>query len=156
MAYNKYGNRKVKICGITFDSKAEGERFLELKSREKHGEIENLRLQVPFELIPTQREPDSIGVRGGIKKGKVIHKAITYVADFVYTEDGEEIVEDCKGMRTEVYKIKRKLFYYRYGKNIVETSEKRKDERIKKKAEREKIKQQALDRWTKAGSKRGI
>ena len=149
--YNKYNNTKVRIDGILFDSKAEGERYLELKSRLQAKEIENLRLQVSYELIPVQREPDVIGPRGGVTPGKVIHRPITYVADFVYYEDGEEIVEDCKGVRTEVYKIKRKLFYYKYKKDIVETSDKRKQEREKRKIKREQMKAEALSQWEQRG-----
>ena len=146
MAYNKYKNQKVQVCGIKFDSKAEARRYLELKAREQSGEISNLRLQVPFELIPTQREPDTIGPRGGVKKGKVVHSAIKYVADFVYIENGEEIVEDCKGVRTQVYNMKKKLFYYRYKKNIVETSEKKKQEKERQKQRLEKLKADGLRR----------
>ena len=149
--YNKYNNQKVRVQGILFDSKAESERYLELKSMEQKGEISDLRLQVTYELIPVQREPGEVGPRGGIKPGKVIHRPITYVADFVYIDDGEEIVEDCKGVKTEVYKIKKKLFRYRYGKDIIETSEKRKKERERKRQRREQMKKDALERWTGGG-----
>lgn len=147
MKYNKYKNRKTKVGGILFDSKAEADRYLELKAMEQSGDISDLRLQIAYELIPVQKESDKVGPRGGVIPGKVIHRPITYVADFVYMENGEEIVEDCKGVRTEVYKIKRKLFRYRYGKDIVETSEKRKLERKAMQERRERLKQEAIAKW---------
>lgn len=146
MAYNKYNNKKTVVDGIKFDSKAESQRYLELKAREQKGLIQNLRLQESFVLIPSQREPDTVSSSGKKEKGKVIHRAITYVADFVYIEDGEEVVEDCKGFRTSVYEIKRKLFYYRYGKNIIETSEKVKMEREKDREMWKKLREDAKTR----------
>lgn len=72
-------------------------------------------------MIPTQREPDTVGVRGGIKRGRCIEKACVYYADFVYIDkDGNKVVEDAKGVRTEAYKIKKKLMLYRHGIKIVE------------------------------------
>ena len=90
---------------------------------ERTGEIKDLKRQVKFELIPAQREPDTIGKRGGIHKGKVIENAVNYVADFVYTDccSGVQVVEDAKGMRTKDYIIKRKLMLYRHGIKILET-----------------------------------
>jgi hypothetical protein len=82
---------------------------------QRNGQISELRTQVPFELIPTQREPDTVGSRGGIKKGKCIEKACFYYADFVYKDkDGNLVVEDAKSpaTRTEAYKIKKKLMLY--------------------------------------------
>lgn len=109
---NKYNNKKVIVDGISFDSRREAKRYRELKLLERAGQIQNLELQKEFELIPTQREADTVGVRGGIKKGKVIEHAVKYKADFVYTENGETVVEDTKGMRTKDYIIKRKLMLY--------------------------------------------
>lgn len=108
----KYNNKKVIVDGITFDSKKEARRYRELKLLEGAGQIQNLELQKEFELIPTQREADTVGVRGGVKRGKVIEHAVKYKADFVYTENGETVVEDTKGMRTKDYIIKRKLMLY--------------------------------------------
>lgn len=108
----KYGNKKVIVDGITFDSKKEAKRYTELKLLERAGQIQNLELQKEFELIPTQREADTVGIRGGIKKGKVIEHSVKYKADFVYTENGKTVVEDTKGMRTKDYIIKRKLMLY--------------------------------------------
>lgn len=108
----KYGNEKVELSGQTFDSKREGRRYLELQMMLRGGLISDLRLQVPFELIPAQRDPQT---------GKTIERAVNYVADFVYRDDqGQLIVEDAKGFRTDVYKIKRKLMLWRHGIRIRE------------------------------------
>lgn len=106
---------------MTFDSRKEFNRWRELQILEAAGRIENLRRQVPFELIPEQRELDVLGPRGGRKPGKLIERSCKYIADFVYRQDGKTIVEDCKGMRTPEYKIKRKLMLWRYGIRILET-----------------------------------
>ena len=84
------------------------------------GEIANLRRQVKFVLIPTQREPSKIGTRGGVKKGKLLERECAYIADFVYTENGKIVVEDTKGLRTKDYIIKRKLMVRVYGIRIRE------------------------------------
>ena len=102
----KYGN--LKING--FDSRKESDRYTELKLLEKAGVISDLRTQVVFELIPRQ-----------IYKGKFAEHPVRYVADFVYTEDGETVVEDVKGMKTDVYRIKKKLMLYMHGIRIRET-----------------------------------
>lgn len=93
---------------------------------ESAGEIKGLMGHVPFLLIPEQREADTIGKRGGIHKGKVIERACIYISDFVYEEkdaDGNwtKVVEDCKGMRTPDYIIKRKLMLHLKGIRIRET-----------------------------------
>lgn len=114
----KYRNEKVECDGYIFDSKWERDRYCQLKLLEKAKKISNLELQKSFELIPTQREPDKVGKRGGIVKGKVIENSVKYVADFVYTdENGKLVVEDCKSKitKTPVYKIKKKLMLQRYG-----------------------------------------
>ena len=97
----KYHSKKLEVEGIRFDSKKEYERYCELRLLEKAGEIQNLQRQVKYTLIPEQREPDTIGPRGGVKKGKLIERECSYLADFVYTENGEEVVEDVKGFRTK-------------------------------------------------------
>lgn len=115
----KYGNRKVEVNGITFDSVKEANRYRELLLLERAGTIQNLELQKKFVLIPTQREPDKYGHIG---KGKVIERECAYIADFVYidTETGRIIVEDTKGFRTKDYIIKRKLMLSEYGIRITE------------------------------------
>ena len=106
---NKYGSRKVTRDGMTFDSQKEYRRFCELRLLERAGKVTDLQRQVKFELIPSQR----IG-------GKVVEKACTYVADFVYTENGRKVVEDTKGFKTKDYIIKRKLMLWVHGIKIKE------------------------------------
>lgn len=116
------GNKKVTINGKTFDSIKEAQRYSELRFLEIAGEIRDLKTQVEFELIPAQFEPDTIGKRGGIRKGKCIERACKYIADFAYyTKDGEYVVEDSKGYREEDYRIKRKLMLYLLKIRIKET-----------------------------------
>ena len=124
----KYGNKKIHDLksGQVFDSKKEYKRFCELSLLERAGEITNLQRQVPFLLIPEQRGPSvekyQKGPRKGqLKPGPVLERKVSYVADFVYEENGETIVEDAKGMRTKEFIIKRKLMLYRYGIRIKET-----------------------------------
>lgn len=95
---NKYGNEKRQFNGITFDSVAEMNRYIVLSDMEKKGEITNLRMQVPFELLP------------GFTINGHKQRAIKYVADFVYMDpDGIQHVEDVTGIETKEYIIKRKL-----------------------------------------------
>ena len=119
---NKYQNHKVTVDGITFDSKREASRWLELKILEKAGKISNLQRQKKFVLIPAQYEPDIIGPRGGKKKGRLLEREVAYIADFVYCDEetGDLIVEDTKGVRTPEYIIKRKMLLYFYGIRIRE------------------------------------
>lgn len=122
--YNKYKNHKATANGITFDSKKEARRYTELLLLQQGGFISDLQRQVKFVLIPAQREPDTIGTRGGVKKGKVIEKECSYYADFVYMQDGERIVEDVKGYKGSgaysVFVIKRKLMLSVYNIKIKE------------------------------------
>lgn len=99
---NKYRNRKIVIDNIKFDSVLEANRYRELKLLQRAKEISNLRLQVPFLL------------QESFKKNGKTHRKIEYIADFVYEENGQIIVEDTKGMKTETFKIKQKLFEYKY------------------------------------------
>ena len=124
---SKYGAKKQTITNsdgtvITFDSKKEMRRFVELRYMEQAGLISDLKRQVKFVLIPAQREPDTQGKRGGTIKGKLIERECAYIADFVYIDShtGEQIVEDTKGVRTPEYIIKRKMLLYFYGIRIQE------------------------------------
>lgn len=119
---NKYHSKKVEINGIVFDSIKEAKRWAKLSLLETAGAISDLKRQVKFVLIPTQREPDTVGARGGIKKGKVIEKECAYIADFVYKDLNlnETVVEDTKGFRTKDYIIKRKLMLYIHNIKIKE------------------------------------
>ena len=122
---NKYKNQKATYNGITFDSTKECNRYKELLLLEKAGAIQGLQVQVKFELIPTLREePIEIYTRGAkkgeFKPGKVIEQACYYIADFVYTEGKNKVVEDTKGIKTKEYIIKRKLMLWVHGIRIRE------------------------------------
>lgn len=120
MARNKYRSRKTTVDGIEFDSEKEANRYRELVLLEKAGLIQNLQRQVKFVLIPAQYEPDTIGKRGGVKRGKLIERECCYVADFSYTDNGKQVVEDTKGFKTKDYIIKRKLMLWVHGIRIKE------------------------------------
>ena len=100
----KYKSKKIILDNIKFDSKKEGNRYEELKILEEAGLIKELELQKVFELQPSFK-----------KNGKTYRK-ITYKADFYYYDNHLQryVVEDVKGFKTEVYKIKKKLFEYVY------------------------------------------
>lgn len=106
---SKYRSHKIEVDGVRFDSKAEAARWHELKLMEKAGLISDLQLQVPFELIPARRKLN----------GKIEHSC-TYIADFVYFENGIRTVEDVKGMPTKEYIVKRKLMFFIHGIEIRE------------------------------------
>ena len=108
-----------------FDSKKERRRYEELKLMERAGVIHGLKTQVEFELLPTIREPDTIGPKGGVKKGKVIELAAKYTADFTYyDQDGNYIVEDVKSEATRKekdYVLRRKMMLALKGIRVRET-----------------------------------
>jgi hypothetical protein len=102
---NKYGNKRVVVDGIRFDSKREAARWQELKLLERAGEIKGLERQVEYELIPKQPG----------------ERAVKYIADFRYIDhDGKTVVEDTKGVKTPVYILKRKLLLWVHGIRVVE------------------------------------
>ena len=99
----KYGNRKSERDGIKFDSGKEAKRYRDLKLLAAAGEIRDLQLQVPFELT----------VNG--------QKICKYVADFTYRDaKGERVVEDAKGFKTPIYRLKKKLVKACHGVEIKE------------------------------------
>ena len=121
---SKYHNEQTKIDGIVFDSKKEANRYRELKLLEKAGEISDLKRQVKYELIPAQYDTKDEWVSPTRVRQRVVcvEKAVTYYADFVYKDKmtGETMVEDAKGVRTEVYKIKKKLMLWVHGIKVRE------------------------------------
>lgn len=125
---NKYGNRKITQGGETFDSTKEYRRYTELLLLERAGAIQDLRRQVPFELIPAQYEDVYTGefYQRGEHKGEpkmkrgCVEKAVVYYADFVYLQDGVTVVEDTKGFKTADYILKRKLMLHVHGIRIKE------------------------------------
>ena len=113
----KYGNRKVTVDGIEFDSVKEGKRYSALMLMQRCGVISNLELQKKFTLIPAQRDDN----------GKVIERAVKYKADFTYiNSDGKIVVEDVKGYRDPSsagyakFVLKRKMMLYFHGIRVIE------------------------------------
>ena len=106
---SKYHAKKTTIDGIEFDSAKEAKRYAKLRDMAEAGKIQHLRLQVPFELVPSF-ECD------GVK-----YREMKYVADFVYVRDGKVVVEDCKGVKTREYLMKKKLMAYINHVNIEES-----------------------------------
>ena len=100
----KYHAVKTVIDGIRFDSKAEAARYNTLKLLERNGDISGLVIHPAFPLEVM-----------GQKIGK-------YIADFEYYENGKSVVEDVKGVKTPVYRLKKKLVKALYGIDILETS----------------------------------
>jgi hypothetical protein len=100
---SKYGAKRTEVDGIVFASKREATRYQDLKVMERHGLISGLTLQPKYDLIVE-----------GIK-------ICRYVADFGFIENGAVIIEDCKGFRTPIYRVKRKLMKAIYGITIRET-----------------------------------
>lgn len=100
---SKYNNIRTVVDGIKFDSKKEAEYYCQLKLLKRAGDIKDFGLQQRYELQPT------------FKKNGTTHRSITYVADFVVVNnDGTTDVIDVKGVETQVFKIKQKLFEYKY------------------------------------------
>lgn len=106
---SKYHNKKIEIDGEKFDSKHEYNRWVELKYMERAGLIYGLQRQVRFTVVPDI-----------YKDGKVVQRMASYIADFVYQRGGETIVEDAKGVKTDVYKLKKKLMRWEHGIEIKE------------------------------------
>ena len=100
----KYRNKKTIIDGITFDSKLEAKRYIQLKTLENANKIKNLELQPKFELQPS------------FKKNGKTYRNIVYKADFKYFDNelGKLVVEDTKGFKTKDYMLKKKMFEYKY------------------------------------------
>jgi hypothetical protein len=99
---SKYNAKKTIVNGITFDSGAEAARYQELRILEMTGQISGLKLQPQYELQPKFKHD-----------GKTV-QAIYYVGDFEYWENGQLVVDDCKGVLTPVFQLKSKLFRYKY------------------------------------------
>lgn len=122
---NKYHAKKKTVDGITFDSTSEANYYEKYRDMEKAGEIQNLRLQVPYELIPAIWEEYDEVVH--LKtKDKVVHRrklkqrAVTYIADFVFDQDGQTKVIDVKGRKTKEYILKKKMMLALKGIEITE------------------------------------
>lgn len=99
---SKYRNKKVQVDMYVFDSIRESQRYKELKILERAGEISKLKLQPRFLL------------QDSFKKNGKTYRKIEYIADFMYCQGDKTVVEDVKGMQTDVFKLKHKLFEKRY------------------------------------------
>jgi len=110
VSYSKFKAKKTSVNGMTFDSKAEARRYGDLYLMEKSGHIKDLRLQVPYILAPRVKFEGSPSAKPALK----------YVADFSYIEadTGRAIVEDCKGVLTEGFQIKRHLMLSVHGIDV--------------------------------------
>lgn len=113
--------------GEVFDSRKEMYRYMDLRFLLRAGAISDLQRQVVYELIPAQREKSTEVYKKGPRKGqpkegKIIEKAVTYAADFVYVDNstGKTVVEDVKGVRTKEYILKRKMMLFLKGIRIKE------------------------------------
>ncbi len=104
----KYHNKKCIYKNIKFDSLKERNHYIVLEHLEKTNQIKDLKRQVKFELQPSFK-----------LNGKTI-RAINYIADFTYLKDEVLVVVDTKGFRTKDYLLKKKMFQYKYGMDIVE------------------------------------
>ncbi len=106
----KYHNEPGEYGGIWFQSKKEGERYLELKEMERIGLISDLQMQPKFILQENFKH-----------KGTTI-RAIKYKADFQYKRSGKVIIEDVKGTRTKVFELKKKMLLFNNPEiNFIET-----------------------------------
>ena len=109
---SKYHNKKVK----GFDSAKEWRRNQELETLQRAGEISELNRQVPFTLMPSYTISDET-----TKQGFRTIREIRYIADFTYRlKNGKRIIEDVKGMQTDVFKIKRKLLERKIALGVIE------------------------------------
>ena len=126
MIRRKYGNKTVEIDGHKFDSRKEAEYYLYLRQLEKDGVIRDLRMQVPFEIVPAIHETQTIHLKTKDKTvEKCIQPAVHYLADFVYTvvDTGKEEVVDVKSEATrkdKVYILKKKMMRAFNGIVIIE------------------------------------
>lgn len=111
----KYRNTPVEVFGIKFDSRKEANYYLLLREQQDKGKISDLRMQVPFELIPAvyKEEVKHLKTKDKIER-RCIQRATHYLADFVYkdNETGKEVVVDVKSPITRQnaeYRLKKKM-----------------------------------------------
>ena len=119
---SKYNNKTVVYNGIKFVSKKEGQRYLFLKKAEEDGEISELKTQVKFELIPPIKEEYIEHLKTKDKtRVRTLQLAINYISDFTYIKDGLMVIEDVKASPKVIpsdFKLKEKMFFWRYGNRI--------------------------------------
>lgn len=116
MAYNKFFAKKVIVDGMKFDSVAEARRWRTLTWLQRGGVIKDLQRQVKYIVIPAQYDSNH----------KMVESSMSYIADFVYCEDGKLVVEDVKGYKKgpayQLFVAKRKLMLERYGIRVREVN----------------------------------
>ena len=122
---SKYGNRTfVDQQGNRWDSKKEYYRYVELRKAEADGRIQGLQRQVVFTLLSAVTEEQTVQLKTKTKTvTKTVQHPVTYRADFVYTKDGQQVVEDVKGSTrtlTQEYQIKKKFMRGLFGIKIKE------------------------------------
>lgn len=121
---SKYGNKKTDVDGIKFDSIKEARYYIYLRSLAESGKIKGLRLQVPFELLPDIFEEVTIRTKTKEKTGmKRVQAAVRYFADFVFIQDGKEVIVDVKSAATrkkDAYVLKKKMMRALLGIKIEE------------------------------------
>lgn len=119
---SKYGNKKAKHDGMVFDSRRERNRYIILSALQRAGEISDLRMQVTYELLPAIYEMEEKQLKTKVKMvQRCAQRAVHYIADFVYKDkEGNEVVEDTKGMRTKEYLLKKKMMRALLGIQIKE------------------------------------
>lgn len=110
MGYSKFGNVKTTVDEITFDSRMESKFYEYAKQLKALGKIKDFKMQVRYEIFPAFK-----------KNGKAWRK-VDYVADFVIEHfDGTVEVIDVKGVETDVFKIKQKMFEYKFPELVLQT-----------------------------------
>ena len=121
---SKYGNRITYVDGIKFDSRKEAQYYIYLRELERKGQITDLRLQVKFEIIPAVYEDAVIHLKTKDKTvRKLAQSATHYIADFVFVQDGKEVVVDVKSeatRRKDAYVLKKKMMRAYLGIKIEE------------------------------------
>lgn len=108
-SYNKYKNKKCEYNGIKFDSIKERNYYIKLEFMQRTGQIKELKRQVEFVLLETFKLEDKT------------YRKTKYIADFTYIDkEGKYHVVDTKGIKTDVYLLKKKLMAWKYGIEIEE------------------------------------
>jgi hypothetical protein len=100
---SKYSNKRITVDGITFDSLAEERRYRELRLLWRANELDELKVHPRYELEP--KFTDASGKK---------HRAVTYIGDFEYIQNGQTVCEDVKGVETAVFRLKAELMARRY------------------------------------------
>lgn len=122
MRKNKYNNHKVECDGHLFDSEKERDRYIVLKQKQRRGEIFSLTLQKKFLLTEAIFVDDKGRIVDRYTKGRKLYaKKSEYTCDFFYyTKNGNPVIEDVKGYKTDLYNLKKKVLAQFYGMIVKE------------------------------------